>query len=80
MALIRISLNNGETAILFPEQYFQIFQALLNTAKRECEVARIVENNPEELVDADGKIWEATEFFSVIVAQKIGEKKRSKRR
>jgi hypothetical protein len=52
----------------------------LNTAKRECEVARIVENNPEELIDADGKVWEATEFFSVIIAQKIGERKRSKRR
>jgi hypothetical protein len=80
MALIRISLNNGKTSILFPEQYFHIFQALLNTAKRECEVARIVENNPEELIDADGKVWEATEFFSVIIAQKIGEKKMSKRR
>jgi hypothetical protein len=80
MALIRISLNNGKTAILFPEQYFRIFQALLNTAKRECEVARIVENNPEELIDADGKVWAATEFFSVIIAQKIGERKRSKRR
>jgi hypothetical protein len=43
-------------------------------------VARIVENNPEELIDADGKVWEATEFFSVIIAQKIGERKRSKRR
>jgi hypothetical protein len=52
----------------------------LNTAKRECEVARIVENNPEELIDADGKVWAATEFFSVIIAQKIGERKRSKRR
>jgi hypothetical protein len=80
MALIRISLDNGETAILFPEQYFRIFQALMNTARRECEVAKIVENNPEELIDADGKVWEATEFFSVIVAQKIGERKRSKRR
>ena len=80
MALIRISLNNGETAILFPEQYYRIFQALLNTAKRECEVARIVENNPEEMIDADGKVWEATEFFSVIVAQKIRERKKSKRR
>jgi hypothetical protein len=80
MALIRISLDNGKTAILFPEQYYRIFQALLNTAKRECEVARIVENNPGGMVDADGKVWEATEFFSVIIAQKIGEKKRSKRR
>jgi len=80
MALIRISLNNGEIAILFPEQYYHIFQALLNTAKRECEVARIVENNPEEMIDADGKVWEATEFFSVIVAQKIRERKKSKRR
>jgi hypothetical protein len=52
----------------------------LNTAKRECEVARIVENNPEELIDADGKVWEATEFFLVIIAQKIGEKKKTKRR
>jgi hypothetical protein len=80
MALIRISLDDGKIAILFPEQYYRIFQALLNTAKRECEVSRIVENNPEELIDADGKVWTATEFFSVIVAQKIGEKKRSKRR
>jgi hypothetical protein len=80
MALIRITLDNGETAILFPEQYYRIFQVLLNTVRRGCEVARIVENNPEELIDADGKVWEATEFFSVIVAQKIGERKKSKRR
>ena len=80
MALIRITLDNGKTAILFPEQYYRIFQALLNTVRRECEVARIVENNSEELIDADGKVWEATEFFSVIVAQKVGERKKSKRR
>jgi hypothetical protein len=80
MALIRISLDDGRIAILFPEQYYNIFQALLNTAKRNCEVARVVDHNPEELVDADGKVWTATEFFSVIVAQKIGERKRSKRR
>jgi hypothetical protein len=80
MALIRISLDDGKIAILFPEQYYNIFQALLNTAKRNYEVARIVDHNPEELVDADGKVWTATEFFSVIVAQKIGERKKSKRR
>ena len=39
MALIRISLNNGKTAILFPEQYYRIFQALLNAAERDFEVS-----------------------------------------
>jgi hypothetical protein len=44
MALIRISLNNGKTAILFPEQYYRIFQALLNAAERDFEVARVTDH------------------------------------
>jgi hypothetical protein len=75
MALIRISLNNGKTAILFPEQYYELFQTLLNTAKRDFEVARVTDYTSDGITDADGKVWMAIEFFSVIVAKKTGERK-----
>jgi hypothetical protein len=79
MALIRISLNNGKIAILFPEQYYRIFQALLNAAERDFEVARVTDHTADGMTDADGKVWMPIEFFSVIVAEKIGERKRRRR-
>jgi hypothetical protein len=51
----------------------------LNTAKRNFEVARVTDHTADEITDADGKVWMPIEFFSVIVAEKIGERKHKRR-
>jgi len=76
MALIRISFNEGKAALLIPEQFYDIFLKLLDTVKRDFEVARVTDCKAGEIVDADGKVWLPIEFFSVIVAEKIRERKK----
>jgi len=76
MALIRISFNSGKVALLIPERFYDVFLRLLNTAKRDFEVARITDFSADEATDADGKVWLPIEFFSVIIAEKIRERKR----
>jgi len=76
MSLIRISFNNGRAAIFVPDRFFDIFRQLLDTVKRDFEVAKVTEMKGNEMIDADGTIWLPFEFFTVIVAEKIREGKK----
>ena len=76
MALIRISFNNNKAALLIPERFYDIFLQLLNTVNRDFEIAKVTEYKSDGMTDSDGKVWLPIEFFTVIVAEKIRERRR----
>jgi len=78
MSFIRISFNEGKSAIFVPDKFFHIFQKLLDTLKRDFDIARVTEMQSLEITDAEGTTWLPLEFFTVIVAEKIRDRRKGR--